>query len=73
LRYALWVTLLIACGDDAYANQPHGYDVASFHRLVVHGSTFPLEWLKLTINPRTNAPSGANAFGSFSWQRKIPR
>ena len=59
------------CGDDAYANQPHGYDVLNFHRVVVHGSTFPLEWLKLTVDPRANATNGANAFGPFSWQRMI--
>ena len=28
-----------------------GYDVPNFHRIVVHGSTFPLEWLRLTMNP----------------------
>ena len=45
-----------------------GYDVPNFHRVVVHGSTFPLEWLRLTIDPRADAPVGANAFGPFSWQ-----
>lgn len=59
----------VACGDDAYANQPHGYNVPNFHRVVVHGSTFPLEWVKLTINPRTSVVNSANAFGPFSWQR----
>lgn len=58
-----------ACTDDAYANQPGGYDVPNFHRITVHGSTFPLEWLKLTINPRANGATGANAFGPFSWAR----
>ena len=48
-----------------------GYDVPNFHRVVVHGSTFPLEWLRLTIDPRANAPEGPNAFGPFSWQRVI--
>lgn len=57
------------CADDAYANQPGGYNVPNFHRVVVHGSTFPLEWLKLTINPRANAENAPNAFGPFSWQR----
>jgi len=38
-------------------------------RVVVHGSTFPLEWLKLTIDTNANAPASANAFGPFSWQR----
>jgi hypothetical protein len=49
-----------------------GYNVPNFHRVVVHGSTFPLEWLKLTVNPALNAPNGANAFGPFSWQEVIP-
>jgi len=35
----------------------------------VHGSTFPLEWLKLQIDPRSNAPAGASAIGPFSWTR----
>ena len=61
----------VACADDAYDNQPNGYNVPNFHRVVVHGSTFPLEWLKLRVNPRANAANGANAFGPFSWQRMI--
>jgi hypothetical protein len=44
-----------------------GYDVANFHRIVVHGSTLPLEWLKLRIDPKANAPASSNAFGPFSW------
>ena len=48
-----------------------GYDVPNFHRIVVHGSTFPLEWLRLTINPASNAPAGPNAFGPFAWDRII--
>ena len=59
----------VECGDDAYANQPYNYNVPNFHRVVVHGSTFPMEWLKLTIDPRANATNGATAFGPFSWQR----
>jgi hypothetical protein len=46
-----------------------GYDVPNFHRVVVHGETFPLEWLKLTIDTNANNPASANAFGPFSWQR----
>ena len=61
-----------ACTDDAYANQPNGYDVPNFHRIVVHGSTMPLEWLKLRIDPTANAANGANAFGPFSWTRVQP-
>jgi hypothetical protein len=45
-------------------------NVANFHRVVVHGSTSPLEWLKLTINEDKNAPASANAFGPFSWVRQ---
>ncbi len=53
-----------------YTQHPNGYqNVSNFHRVVVHGSTFPLEWLKLTINPRTHAAASANAIGPFSWQR----
>ena len=48
-----------------------GYDVPNFHRIIVHGSTFPLEWLKLTVDPRVNAPVSDTAFGPFSWQRMI--
>jgi hypothetical protein len=48
-----------------------GYNVPNFHRIVVHGSTFPLEWLKLTITPGNHAPTGPNTFGPFSWQREI--
>ncbi len=45
------------------------YNVPNFHRVVVHGSTFPLEWLKLTIDLDTKAANGPAAFGPFSWQR----
>jgi hypothetical protein len=48
-----------------------GYDVPNFHRIVVHGSTFPLEWLKLTVDPGASAPEGPDAFGPFSWTRMI--
>jgi hypothetical protein len=61
----------VACGDDAYDNQPVGYDVPNFHRIVVHGSTFPLEWLKLKIDPRAKAANAANTFGPFSWTRMM--
>jgi hypothetical protein len=64
------------CTDDAHTiqstNLPNtAYNVPNFHRLVVHGSTLPLEWLKLTINPNVNATGSSNAFGPFSWERKI--
>ena len=57
--------------QDAWDNHP-GYDVPNFHRVVVHGSTEPLEWLRLTITPRANAPAGSNAFGPFAWERIQP-
>jgi hypothetical protein len=48
-----------------------GYDVPNFHRIVVHGSEAPLEYLRLSIEQHGNA-SGANAFGPFSWERVVP-
>src|SRR4051795_6309663 len=38
-----------------------GYDVPNFHRVVVHGSTTPLEWLRLTVDRHANG-SGPSAF-----------
>jgi hypothetical protein len=46
--------------------------VANFHRLTVHGSTFPLEYTRLRVNPRADAAASASAFGPFSWERVIP-
>jgi hypothetical protein len=56
---------------DAWNNHP-SYDVSNFHRVVVHGSTDPLEWLRLTITPGTNAPTTSTTFGPFSWERIQP-
>ena len=56
---------------DAYDSHPY-YDqlaLENFHRITVHGSTFPLEWLKLTIGSNGHLPTGATSFGPFSWQR----
>ena len=53
---------------DAWTNHP-AYNVPNFHRIVVHGSTEPFEWLRLTISPGTNQPASANGFGPFSWER----
>ena len=60
--------------QDAWDNHPGSpnYDVPNFHRVVVHGSTEPLEWLRLTITPGANAPASANAFGPFAWERVQP-
>ena len=60
-----------ACTKDAWSQHPF-YDVRTFHRIVVHGSTFPLEWLKLTIDQRTTPriDSTETSFGPFSWLRE---
>lgn len=57
---------------DAYDTQPHGYNVPNFHRLVVHGSVTPIEYVKLTIDPSLNVANGNDAFGPFSWKRIAP-
>ncbi|RKE17983.1 hypothetical protein [Streptomyces sp. TLI_171] len=56
------------CATDAWSSHPN-YDVPNFHRIVVHGSTVPLEWLKLTVTPGAKHPTTATSFGPFSWTR----
>ncbi|MFL6158682.1 MAG: hypothetical protein ACJ72D_21545 [Marmoricola sp.] len=56
------------CSFDAWQAHP-GYDVPNFHRIVVHGSTVPLEYLRLRITPGQHGPATANSFGPFSWTR----
>jgi hypothetical protein len=60
-----------ACTDDAWNQHPF-YDVPNFHRITVHGSTFPLEWLKLSIDPRAawENRSTPTSWGPFSWVRE---
>jgi hypothetical protein len=58
----------LSASDPLNALHP-GYDVQNFHRVVVHGSTFPLEWLRLSIDPNASG-SSPNAFGPFSWQEQ---
>jgi len=58
--------------SDPYESQPYGYSVPNFRRIVVHGSTLPLEYLKLTIDPAASADNGTEAFGPFSWKRVKP-
>ena len=58
--------------SDAYLTQAHGYDVPNFHRIVVHGETMPLEWLKLRIEPLANNKHDLETFGPFSWKRMQP-
>lgn len=57
---------------DPLAYMHPGYDVPNFHRIVVHGSTVPLQYTKLTVDPSRDAPNGANAFGPFSWAVVVP-
>ena len=55
---------------DAWTQHPY-YDVPNFHRIVVHGSTFPLEWLKLWIDPRAARRNATpTSWGPFSWVRE---
>jgi hypothetical protein len=62
----------MACADDAYNNQPNGYNVPNFHRIVVHGSTRFMEWLKRNVKPGAGVGrESASSFGPFSWQRVI--
>jgi hypothetical protein len=67
------------CPDDAYANQAANggtYDVPNFHRIVVHGGTTypaqPLEYVRLTDDPRAENPTSSTSFGPFSWERVQP-
>jgi hypothetical protein len=57
--------------NDAWSQHPY-YDVPNFHRIVVHGSTFPLEWLKLTIDQGSGpiGDSTATSWGPFTWVRE---
>ncbi len=56
------------CSYNAWNSHP-GYDVPNFHRIVVHGSTVPLEWLKLTVTPGAHNPTTDTSFGPFTWAR----
>ncbi|MBO9521009.1 MAG: hypothetical protein J7518_05670 [Nocardioidaceae bacterium] len=56
------------CAADAWPSHP-SYDVPNFHRVVVHGSTTPLEYLRLTVTPGQHGPATATSFGPFSWER----
>lgn len=66
-------TATAACGEDDYDSHPYyPSGLPNFHRIVVHGSTFPLEYLRLTVDPRKDVPASASAIGPFSWERIIP-
>lgn len=55
------------CSHDAWSSHPY-YSVPNFQRIVVHGGTFPLAWLKLTIAPGGHLPTTPTSLGPFSWQ-----
>ena len=59
------------CTDDDWANHPF-YNVPNFHRIVVHGSTVPLEYLRVSVNTNRPPRPGASSFGPFSWERVQP-
>ena len=66
-------TATAPCADDSYDYHPYyAAGVPNFHRLVIHGSLFPLEYTRLTVNPRVNHATTATTFGPFSWERVIP-
>jgi hypothetical protein len=58
------------CSYDDWNSHPY-YDVANFHRIVVHGSTVPLEYLELVMTPGGHQPTTATTFGPFSWWRQM--
>jgi hypothetical protein len=61
------------CAEDNYDNHPYyGEGVSNFHRLVVHGSTFPMEYIRLNVDSRRSSAASTSAFGPFSWERAIP-
>jgi len=61
-----------ACANDSYDNQPNGYAVPNFHRVVVHGAYTPLEYLRLTIHSTLNYADSDRGFGPFTWTRVNP-
>ena len=58
------------CSYGGWTSHPY-YDVANFHRVVVHGSTAPLEYLKLVMTPGGHQATTATTFGPFSWSRQM--
>jgi hypothetical protein len=66
-------TATAPCADDDYDTHPYyPAGLPNFHRVVVHGSTFPLEYLRLTVDPRRNLPATSTSIGPFTWERVIP-
>lgn len=69
-------TSTMPCHTDAYALNNATYDVPNFHRIVVHGGTTfpaqPLEYTRLTDDPRADNPTTSSSFGPFNWERVQP-
>jgi hypothetical protein len=69
-------TSTMPCPKDAYALNNAAYDVPNFHRIVVHGGTTfpaqPLEYTRLTDDPRATNATTSTSFGPFSWERVQP-
>ncbi len=57
------------CSYDAWNSHP-SYAVPNFHRIVVHGSTVPLEYLELVVTPGGHQSTTGTTFGPFSWSRR---
>ena len=53
-----------------HPSPPH--NLANFHRVVVHGSTTPLEYLRLSIDTSKTNPTTDTSFGPFSWAHVLP-
>ncbi|MGH9141739.1 MAG: metallophosphoesterase [Vicinamibacterales bacterium] len=65
-------TLADAYDTHATFNSANSINVPNFHRIVVHGSTFPFEYLRLSIDTKHAPAAGPNSFGPFSWERVQP-
>ena len=66
-------TATAPCAEDDYDTHPYyPGGVPNFHRLVVHGSTFPLQYTRLTIDPSKNYPASDSSIGPLRWERVIP-
>jgi hypothetical protein len=69
-----------ACTDtaaslgDAYDTHPglNTLNVPNFHRIVVHGSTLPFEYLRVSIDTKHPPAASPTSFGPFSWERIQP-
>ena len=60
------------CSSDVWDRQSTSLpaeQASLFHRVVVHGSTTPLQWIKLTVDANANNTPSDHAFGPFSWVR----